>query len=61
MLKAERSFRNRIITDATTMNKSFVGEIHQVIDEQPIITIQVCITAVTGPFFMFILVKVRDK
>ena len=56
---AERRFGDIVVADAGAMHEGFVGQVHQIIDHQPVVASRVNGLAIAGPFGIVVPVHVR--
>ena len=61
MADIERGFRHGLVADAAAMHECLMGEIHQIIDDQPVIAFDMDGLAVSGPRRIVIPAHVRNQ
>jgi len=61
MRDIERGFCDGFIADAATMDERLMREVHQIIDDQPVIAFDMNGLAVSGPGWIVVPVHVRNQ
>ena len=61
MSHVERCFRDGFIADAPAMDKCLVRQVHQIVDNQPVIAFDVDCLAVASPGWIVVPVHVRNE
>ena len=57
----ERCFGDVVVADAGAVHEGFVGEVHQVVDHEPVVALHVDGLAVAGPLRIVVPVHVRHQ